>query len=354
MGAIESATALREAALAGRSTDALRPLTQAWFDDLSGLRPDDELAGRSMVIVASGIPSAGAAATTYLANACGTLVENGWDSGPLAGPLLERLTVVARRAGDLSRSLLGSEPVSDDVDPGELVAERVAALDESSPAVDDWNLLAGLLAPAVAVLVTDARSGIMTTELAGLLEPIEALHPSAHWILRALRVLHNEPFVAIELSSRIGIAGTFSGISENFQLNALLMDVFPKGGFLSKPRISAKAAAIARGDGPQVGEETVIGSWNLYTWKAVAGKRTPPDKNDTTRTDDWIWNEGIPADIPLFEGRRVILLGPPSYERSWHAQRDFATLRATIDAVRMSKQDVGDLVERISDAARPA
>ena len=46
-----------------------------------------------------------------------------------------------------------------------------------------------------------------------------------------------------------------------------------------------------------------------------------------TATEHWIWNEGTPADIAVFEGRRVILLGPAAYSRTWPAQRTFAAMK---------------------------
>ena len=50
-----------------------------------------------------------------------------------------------------------------------------------------------------------------------------------------------------------------SGIVENFQLDTLLMDEFPR----DAPRVSKDAVAVARGSGPQQIDETVTGVWNL-------------------------------------------------------------------------------------------
>lgn len=354
MGAIETGKALRDAALAGGQPDALKSATQAWFDDVSSLDRTDDRISLSLAVVASAIPIVGPEAAAFLANACGALIEGGADPRPLADPLLERLTSTAARATTMSRTVLAEEQLGEDDDPAVILADRLAALGEGAPPeAADWSLLDGLLAPAVALLAADPASRVKARALATLLEAIEDVHPSAHWILRAIRVLHDEPFVAIELSSRTGIDGNFSGISENFQLNALLMDAMPRGRFLSKPRISAKAAAVARGDGPQVTDEVLTGSWNLYAWTVLAGGRGIPEPNATLSTEDWIWNEGIPADIPVFHGRRVILLGAPSYQRTWRAQRDFASLRAGIVARRLSKEEVDELLTKIGSTPRP-
>ena len=58
-----------------------------------------------------------------------------------------------------------------------------------------------------------------------------------------LTVLDEEPYVAIEPATRTGIVGRMSGIVENFQLNTLLMDEFPR----DEPRVSKEAVAVARG-----------------------------------------------------------------------------------------------------------
>ena len=41
----------------------------------------------------------------------------------------------------------------------------------------------------------------------------------------------------------------------------------------------------------------------------------------------WIWNEGKPADIPLLDGRRVVVLDPPPYLRTWNIGRSFPMMR---------------------------
>jgi hypothetical protein len=45
---------------------------------------------------------------------------------------------------------------------------------------------------------------------------------------------------------------------------------------------------------------------------------------------EWIWNEGVPDDIPLFGDSRVLVLDPPSYERSWSPGRRFPLMPASL------------------------
>ena len=85
--------------------------------------------------------------------------------------------------------------------------------------------------------------------------------------------------VAIEPSTGTGITGTFSGISDNFQLHVLLMDTFPRHWWHGR-RVSRSAAAIARGEGPQQGGEIVTASWNLHTLHALRPDATLPPPTD--------------------------------------------------------------------------
>ena len=110
----------------------------------------------------------------------------------------------------------------------------------------------------------------------------------------------------------------------------------------------AAAAEIARGNGPQQVSEMVTSVWNLYTWQALGPGLTLPDGSDYDTGRHWKWYEGVPLDIVVFEGRRVILLGPPSYPRSWQAQRLFDKLPAALDIERaLTKAECGNWLEQM-------
>lgn len=177
----------------------------------------------------------------------------------------------------------------------------------------------------------------------------------ASWVALVLGVLHEEPFVAIEPATRIGIAGRMSGIVDNFQLHTLLMDALPlprrRFGRRAPRRVSESAAATARGDGPQETDETVVGAWNPYVYAAFAGGSLPAKEDYQAARHLFIWNEGTPADIPSLDGRRVILLGEPSYVREWPSARVFGPLRASLDARALGDDDVGRWLERCAAAA---
>ncbi|GAA2711602.1 hypothetical protein ACFY2R_25130 [Micromonospora olivasterospora] len=80
---------------------------------------------------------------------------------------------------------------------------------------------------------------------------------------------------------------------------------------------------------------TVVGSFNLVDGY---GK--------------WIWNEGAPADIPLFEGARVVVLDPPPYQRSWNNIRRFPMMSASLTvAGALPPAEAADWLDRIAPPA---
>ena len=175
---------------------------------------------------------------------------------------------------------------------------------------------------------------------------ISEFSEGGHWISTILDVLHLEPLLAIEPATKLGIQGSISGVVDNFQLNMLLMDQFPQKGLFKRARMSPAAADVAHGIGDQEIDETITAPWDLCTFKAIE-----PNGSLNSDTTFWIWNEGTPADIPIFRGHRVVLIGPPTYPRSWGAQRMFSDLMANLTVKKeLSKSEVQSLLNQMSEA----
>jgi len=223
--------------------------------------------------------------------------------------------------------------------------QRVAA--QRPELADAWQRLANVWPGAIALFSVDPIARAQAHDIRDLAEPLEEVHEAAGWLRAILSVLHNEPFVAIDPETKTGIVGKMSGIVENFQLNILLMDAFPA----DEERVSAAAVTVARGEGPQQTEEPVTGAWNLYTYGALQADAELPDPSDHSLSDTWIWNEGMPADIPTLDEHRVILLGPAPFPREWQAQRMFLKLPAGLDAKVLDEDAVTDWLARIEKAA---
>jgi len=356
----EGASAL--AALAARPDTSNDVLVEAVNDFLEDApHASRGTAAAAVNALAPAFTEAQGESLVIIANVVGMLVERGADPGIAAEAFGDRLTGVAagaRALGDAARhegrSADADASADADDDEGSLEAARLR-LSATMPAeAAAWEVLDGLLGPALAICGASAagreRAAMSLPDLDALAED----HMTAHWLRRFLRVLDDEPFVAIEPATGVAIRGRMSGISENFQLNVLLMDAFPRQGLFARPRVSKSVVAVATGDGPQQTNEAVTAAWDLMTWHAASRDGSLPRAGAPGFTDRTIWNEGMPADIPTFEDMRVILLGPPSYVRSWTSQREFLNLRARLASVeRLPKSEATALLQRMAASPKP-
>jgi hypothetical protein len=297
----------------------------------------------------------------------GAIVERGADPGPLVAPTIAFL----RRATPLALSFhrACTALVPDDVDDRDAAFRDAAQRQrtELAEAAKAWDGLEGLYAPMIALLGTSPEARAHARALASDLAEMRQYNTGASWLWPMVRVLDREPLLVIEPDTGLGLAGTMSGISSNFQLHVLLMDIFPRPGTrgaiaaladrlgLGPPRrVSRRAAGIARGTIADQSGEPVTGQWNLYAWTALQATGRLPHGHAADATTHWIWNEGVPADIPAFEDRRVVLLGPPPYARGFDSQREFLGLRADIAVERvLPPAEVKDWVERFA-RSRPS
>lgn len=287
----------------------------------------------------------------FVALVCGAMVERGCDPAPLARPLGARLRPLLERSVRFAEACKAQmpKPEGEDHDPQaafEQVRARLSpALPEESAA---WQALEQFWRPTIVLF---SLNPVARNAARGLREPaskIADLHEGAHWLQLMLSVLDNEPILAIEPATLLGIEGRISGVVDNFQLNTLLMDGFPRPGFLSRRRVSRRVAEVARGNGPQQTGDVVTAVWNLHTWKAIEPGLKLPDPNDYGGSASWIWNEGSPEDIPVLEGRRVILIGPASYPRSWTSQRMFDKLPAKLECEKkLTKEESKAWLEKM-------
>lgn len=306
-------------------------------------------ANEGLAILASALSVEDPHRAGFVALLCGSLVEIGHDPLPIAEPLRERLFSLLGLAGTLVESCRAKAPSRDDTDPQE-VFEQIRM--QLAPAMRlenaAWDALDRFWPAAIAVYSASPTARAAARTLRPLAAFISDLHEAGHGLDLMLSVLNDEPILVIEPARTLGVLARISGVVDNFQLNVLLMDAFPKSGIFARRRVSKQVAEIARGNGPQQIEDIVKGVWNLYNWEAIESQGRLLDPKDLKDKDFWIWNEGKPEDIHVFEGRRVILLGPPSYERTWGAQRMFDKLPATLECERnLTKAEVKDCLQRM-------
>lgn len=277
----------------------------------------------------------------------GALVERGADPDWVEPRLTGRLADLLEEAvpvAELANARI--DRAGPDEDTGQIFAGVREELKTAEPdQLAALDALDRMLPPCMAIYQRSAHARRYGRCLLDRVEAIGDWSETAHWMARLLKVLDDEPFVAIEPATGLGIEGRLNGVSDNFQLHMLLMDALPLANGSVPPRLSPAVAATAWGAGAVDAGVEVVGTWNLHSFAALSSDLRVPAGVEGMST--WIWNEGTPADIPPLDGHRVILLGPASYERLWPARRMFANLRADLGARELAPAEVADWLGRI-------
>jgi hypothetical protein len=173
-----------------------------------------------------------------------------------------------------------------------------------------------------------------------------------------LHVLDNELLLVLHVEQEKGFDVRISGLTDNFQLHTLLAGAIigtPVLGWVKGEAPSQRALAQCRDadPGPQGGEE-VTGAFNLHNWTALQADGSLAGGHGQDASDHWIWNEGWPAEIVPFEGRRIVLLGPPPYIRGWRAGRQFRGMPGELLVEqRLDARATRAWLERLQRASRP-
>ncbi|URM98434.1 hypothetical protein LUW76_31075 [Actinomadura madurae] len=260
----------------------------------------------------------------WLAVVTGAWIENGADPAPAGAAVVDRITDVTAAAlafGNAWEEAAGGKPPPhmQEERPSQEVFDTVAPTlgDGAVTAMMSWFALpqfamAGCtvlqMAPPVRAGLTDRDFRVFATEKAarhlGQMDHYAAL----------LRVLDNERVLVLDRASRRGWTVTIGGIGDNFQLHVLLAGALigRPGGLAGERPDPEIVACFLNADVPP-GRPIVSSPWNL-----VDAHGEP------------IWNEGVPADVPVVNGTRVVVVDPPSYERTFPAGRRFPLMPATL------------------------
>jgi hypothetical protein len=293
----------------------------------------------------------------------GALVERGGAPELALRPILDRLPEVLQGAADFAdacRAAAAAEEGNaeeEQRDPVERFGAEVARqLPEAAIA---WDALDALGLGAIALLSRSAEGRAWAREQPELDEAVQAVgdaHPRAGWLEMLLRVLDDEELLVLHPEQKRGYRVRIGGLADNFQLHTLLADALigdPAEGWLAGARPDPRVAAAARDQPVDPAAPRAVGVFNLCNWTALLPDGTLPGALESS--DHWIWNEGSPADILPFEGRRVVLLGPPPYARGWNAGRRFDGLAGSVEVLeQLSPAAVADWLDRLAAAARRA
>ncbi|MEU5876735.1 hypothetical protein [Spirillospora sp. NPDC047279] len=299
----------------------------------------------AMTTMGEGIAAAPPNLGCWLAIIAGAWVENGATTFGVEEPVLDRLLAVARDGVAFAESwkrATGGAPPHPDGQPSQEIVDTVSR-DFADPvaammswfAMEKYALSANTMlsaSPGLRASVTD-REG--KAELVGRL----AEHcDKMGWVARLLRVLEGERLLVLDRASHRGWTVGISGIGDTFQLHVLLAGALlgRPGGIPGDPVPDEVIAWFTDTDVPDRGP-IVSSTWNLVDAHG-----------------EWIYNEGVPADIPAVAGTRVVVLDPPSYSRSFPAGRKhpMMTGRLTLEGLHLA-EDLGEWWPHIPAANNP-
>jgi hypothetical protein len=282
----------------------------------------------------------------FLAVISGAWIEDGADPAPVGRIVLQRITEVTAAAlafADAWEDAAGGKPPPDmEGQPSQQVFDTVAPRlrDGATAAMMAWfalpnYALAGCTVLQMAPLV---RASLDERDLRVRLAEQAAQHLGQMEYFHALlRVLDGERLLVLDRASGKGWTVTISGIGDNFQLHMLLGGaLIGRPGGLTGERAAPEILACFLDADVPPGPPVVSSPWNLVDAHG-----------------EWIWNEGVPADIPVLNGTRVVVIDPPAYQRTFPAGRRFPLMPATlrVEGTHLP-EDLGDWWPHIKPATR--
>ncbi|MEU3555796.1 hypothetical protein [Streptomyces fragilis] len=282
----------------------------------------------------------------YLANAAGYCVERGAEPLACAEPILDAVRRDLGDALEFARRWTAAGGAGDELPaPDEEIiddallarlggngdGERDGDADRDGDGERDgdgqyealrlalaWCAAESWQPPALAVLLRDreVRRRYAAALLPVCRELADLRRHDLKCLYHALAVLDDEPLIVLHRPTGKGFAVRIGGIGDNFQLHTLLAHVLVGGGHVPGVAPSAESVRLATDPAPAQGltDTVATGAFELL---APDGER--------------IWNEGLPTDIPLVDGSRLLVLDDPSYARSWNADRFFPALPGTAE-----------------------
>ncbi len=370
VGEAEVDAALRRLAEAGADVGGpLQALMQALFC------VDMATRNRALAGIGRLMPDADPGIAGELAQVCGSLVETGCDASQAIDPILARLPdVLAQAERFLSACLNAGEGDSSELGPHELVERHGPEIARRLPAeARAWEAVGPLCLGAIALLARSPAKRKQVRADAALLERARAVagvHGAAGFLTKMLQVLDDEELLVLSPEPKVGFRVRITGVGDNFQLHTLLAGavvgpaeegLFPgvvgtiREGEAEPPHpgrpLDARAVGVARDLPCTRHEPAVYSHLQLWTWEAVRPDGHLPD-DAMANHDFFVWNEGVPADIPPFEGVRVVLLGDVRFSRSWNGGRVFPFMPADLRVEeKLSPEAVDDWLRRLAAAA---
>ncbi|WP_433344274.1 hypothetical protein [Micromonospora sp. CA-111912] len=347
-GKLADRIAAVEAAVRGRDGTAMtRAVPRVWeVAQQASVAELDAVLPRCVAL----LPQLGPRAGGQFSVLCGALVELGARPDPLVTPVADGFAAAlaaAHRFRSGWQRVRGDDALPDPEDPGTtdtaigVLTEAYGDEQAASDAVQGWYAAGTWAMPAITLLQQSAavratfphreRLRAVGAELAGE-------RPDLECVLGLLRVLDGERLLVLHRATGRGWRVTIDGVADNFQLHTLLAGALAgpaERGLIEGLTVDPSWVEVATDAPEDRFGGTVVGSFNLVDGH---GK--------------WIWNEGAPADIPLFDDARVVVLDPPPYQRSWNNIRRFPLMSAALTVEEtLAPTEAADWLTRVAEPA---
>ncbi|HEY3502982.1 MAG TPA: hypothetical protein VGN37_09410 [Actinocatenispora sp.] len=258
---------------------------------------------------------------SWVAILVAALAEYDTDPTPAAAPILACLKTAAEAAAYFVDAW---RDVTDErlPDPAGVPDRRIERMlrpelgDATAVVVEAWGSLPRWAAAAHAVLEASAearRPRADTPQLVRVVAAAAAYCPQLHQVGELLRVLDGVQVLVLHRDTARGFVVAVGGIGDHRQLQTLLAGALVERYGLPGHPVDQRwvAAFVDADDDPAV--PPVTGWWDLV---GVDGEP--------------LGTESTPADIPVVDGMRVLVLDPPTRRRTWRAGRRHPRLTGTL------------------------
>lgn len=308
--------ACENAVRAARDGEDVSGYVRAAIQAVGGAGEAELTTAANLVVDASAevIPATGG----LLAVLAGALAENGADVDGI--PVIERLSGIASGALAFAEVWGPQAPAAEDGPSPDIYTQTKNLLgDRARIAMQCWYALPQFAMSACTLLSLSPATRAAVADADELVDQAAEYCAQLDYVRDLRRVLDGEQLLVLDRVTQQGWSVTIHGVGDNFQLHTLLGSVLIGTALHGHPVDPRWTSSFTHGQ-VEPGTPPVVGWWNLA------------DANG-----EWIWNEGVPADIPVVGETRVVVLDPPAYERSWSPGRRFPlmpgslTLDATYD-----------------------
>ena len=223
-----------------------------------------------------------------------------------------------------------------------------------------WDLLTSRCMAATACL---ARSHELREKVRQNPKYLKACNPLIDYVeevtafSRVLLLCHDEALLVIHPGARKGWRFVMRDLSTTTELYVLLLDHIigdPKKGQLPGKRPNPKAVLTIKDpdNAPKKTQEQDV-PFHTLAWSGILPDGSLPDpKGDKVEHYNWVWLEGVPIEIPIFEGERVILLQGPVMKRTVEVPVPYDALFPTLKPKgKVSGAEVDRLLAKMTKAS---